>query len=240
MLHLSLLRLPRRAARWRYLEPYQLHQVLWRAFPELPRHTGEGRFLYRHEEDEDRHCVLVQSATAPDWSFLDNEAEGTTSCMRSFDPSKIERESVYRFRLRANPAVRRRGYTDNTTGARHIPVGSDRHRQAEMLGVALDAVPTREEQLQSWLARKGSEGGFTLLDCVPGPNHDVLIGQPIRDTSTHERSPERKPRPILLTAVEFDGLLRVSDAAAFERTLRQGIGRGKGFGFGLLSIARAA
>ena len=38
-------------------------------------------------------------------------------------------------------------------------------------------------------------------------------------------------------AVRFDGLLRVTDAGDFRETLICGIGPGKAYGFGLLSIA---
>ena len=40
-------------------------------------------------------------------------------------------------------------------------------------------------------------------------------------------------------AVLFDGLLEVTDADAFRNTLAAGVGPGKGFGFGLLSVAPA-
>ena len=39
-------------------------------------------------------------------------------------------------------------------------------------------------------------------------------------------------------AVRFEGVLQVVDPVAFQQTLRRGIGSAKGFGFGLLSIAR--
>ena len=38
-------------------------------------------------------------------------------------------------------------------------------------------------------------------------------------------------------AVRFDGFLRVTDAGAFRETLTRGIGSGKAYGFGLLSVA---
>jgi len=42
-----------------------------------------------------------------------------------------------------------------------------------------------------------------------------------------------------IQAVRFSGLLRVSDPAAFDRILQQGIGPAKSFGCGMMSIARA-
>jgi CRISPR system Cascade subunit CasE len=39
--------------------------------------------------------------------------------------------------------------------------------------------------------------------------------------------------------VRFDGRLTVLDSARFAETLAAGVGRAKGFGFGLLSVLRA-
>ena len=40
--------------------------------------------------------------------------------------------------------------------------------------------------------------------------------------------------------VLFEGRLRVTDAALFRQTLEHGIGSGKAYGFGLLSVARSS
>ena len=81
-----------------------------------------------------------------------------------------------------------------------------------------------EEEWMSWLERKGQAHGFAVepLDvrCVKLGNH---YGQRRRQT---------------WHAVQFDGLLRVSQPPAFSAALRRGIGSGKAFGFGLLSAAR--
>ena len=43
--------------------------------------------------------------------------------------------------------------------------------------------------------------------------------------------------PLRFGAVLFNGRLEVTDAERFQQTLATGIGSGKAFGFGLLSIA---
>src|SRR4051812_41514914 len=122
MLHLSLVTLPRTSIRWRFLQPYELHQVLWKGFADLPRGTRENRFLYRHDERDDVHSVLVQSATPPDWRFIDDGAEGSTAQVKTYDPAGIAEGTRLRFLIRANPVVRRLGYGE--TGKR----GHDRGR----------------------------------------------------------------------------------------------------------------
>lgn len=86
----------------------------------------------------------------------------------------------------------------------------------------------KEQEQSAWLERKGSEGGFDVvsLTIVPeGMAHDKMtdgVG------SRHDLS---------LLSVRFEGLLRVTDPHAFLHTLGRGIGSGKGFGFGMLSVA---
>ena len=230
MLYLSLLTLPRTASRWRFLQPYQLHQVLWKGFSDISGKIPDNRFLYRHDEREQEHSVLVQSAVAPDWSFLESETDGTCTQVKKFDLGAFSEGTRFRFLLRANPVVLRRGYPgEGRRGEekrRLIPVGSDRQRMAKRLGLSIDRFPSREEQLLDWLQKKGKGGGFELMDCVPGPNHDYVVRR------------VRKEPPLTLTGVEFEGILRITDSNSFATTLQQGIGRGKGFGFGLLSMMR--
>jgi len=38
-------------------------------------------------------------------------------------------------------------------------------------------------------------------------------------------------------AATFEGILEVTDAEKFRQSLKQGIGTGKAYGFGLLSVA---
>lgn len=232
MLHLSLITLPRHTSQWRFLRPYELHQILWKGFTGLKRGEAENRFLYRHQETENRHSILVQSATQPDWSFLADEAEGTTAEMRPFNTNAIDNGDRLNFLLRANPVVYRKHPGGIT---KRIAVGSDRRRLAEMRGVDKEDLPSREQLLTDWLTRKGDTGGFTIergeedrILCDVGPNMDIVL-----------RKPEQKQDDrVTLTTVDFSGVLRVTDAKAFAETLRRGIGRGRAFGCGLLSVAR--
>jgi CRISPR system Cascade subunit CasE len=59
------------------------------------------------------------------------------------------------------------------------------------------------------------------------------------NTETPERWRAGAPSRLSLLSVLFEGVLEVTDPDAFHDTLVQGIGSGKAFGFGLLSLARA-
>lgn len=242
MLHLSLITLPRDTPQWRFLRPYELHQILWKGFKGLKRGERENRFLYRHQEAGEVHSILVQSATAPDWSFLADEASGTRAETRPFNTEGIDANDRLHFLLRANPVVSRRFVgekkrpDDKYDRQRRIAVGSDRERLAKLLGKEKDDLPSREDMLIQWLERKGMDGGFVIergekdrILCDIGPNMDIIL-----------RKPEQKEKDerVTLTTVDFSGVLRVTDADAFAQTLRHGLGRARAFGCGLLSVRR--
>ena len=84
---------------------------------------------------------------------------------------------------------------------------------------------TEAERL-AWLERKAEAGGFALCT-VTAAGQDQL----------HTRT--SKDHQATFGAVQFEGVLRVTDPTALLATLEAGIGAGKGVGFGLLSLARA-
>jgi len=237
MMHLSLITLPRNHHQWEFIRPYALHQILWKGFPGMDRNDGTkrngevDRFLFRHQEAEEQHSVLVQSPVEPDWAFLDNEATGVIARVKAVDPASITPGTRLRFLLRANPVVYRT-YPDGKK--RHIAVGSDRDRQAERLGKLKSELPSRETMLVEWLQRKGTDGGFDIvrgehdrLLCDVGPNTDIIV-----------RKPKGNEPPITLTTVDFSGVITVTDGERFQESIQRGIGRGRAFGCGLLSVAR--
>ena len=49
---------------------------------------------------------------------------------------------------------------------------------------------------------------------------------------------KRGTRPVSLLAVTYEGVLQVTDPEAFRNLLCQGMGRGKAYGLGLLTVMR--
>lgn len=82
-----------------------------------------------------------------------------------------------------------------------------------------------DEERQAWLARKLAEAGCQLAACT------------IREGFTQRG--KRYDQDLRHGVVTFDGLLRVEDADALRASVRAGIGAGKAYGFGLLSLAPA-
>ena len=78
----------------------------------------------------------------------------------------------------------------------------------------------------AWLERQGNRCGFRLLgvDVIPSPN---VFGVKKKGSA-----------PVRLTTVLYQGTLEVTDPKAFLAMVQQGLGRGKSYGCGLLSLAR--
>jgi CRISPR system Cascade subunit CasE len=84
----------------------------------------------------------------------------------------------------------------------------------------------KEADQLAWLERQASQHGFKLMgvDVVPTAN---VFG--IKTTGK---------APIRLLTVIYQGTLQVTDSALLINAIQQGIGRGRSYGCGLLSIAR--
>ncbi len=217
--------------------PYEMHRTLTRAFPG-ESDGGPGRVLFRLEEDRlsERPMVLVQSEKNPTWSFLDGLSDyltGDVETPKNIMPAyqSLHNKQILRFRLRANPTKRIATQDDPMKGKR----------------VEL----ARENEQIEWLMRKGLErekgvpGGFELLLREVRDTRGEVRLLPRVDVSTEGKQKGHKRygasgHVTTHLAVLFEGLLRVTDKDGFLETLIRGIGSGKAFGFGLLSVAPSA
>jgi CRISPR system Cascade subunit CasE len=82
-----------------------------------------------------------------------------------------------------------------------------------------------EERRFEWLVAKGKGGGFEPQPCL------------ITDEKTVTGAKIVGGHALSFRAVLFEGTLSITDAARFRETVESGIGSGKAFGFGLLSLA---
>ncbi|MBI4802850.1 MAG: type I-E CRISPR-associated protein Cas6/Cse3/CasE [Elusimicrobia bacterium] len=207
-------------------DPYELHSTLCRAFSPSDTKCPEGEFLWRLEPETDKEGnprVIIQSRSFPDWSRINirdwlvkppsgsdviNLLESRRLNLKSLQPG-----AKFRFRLRANPSVKRDG---------------------KRLGL----LNTPGQEL--WLDRKGREQhGFTL-PYLAGP--ETKEGQIPRVAvrifqEQMLRGHRRNRAEIRVFSALYDGVLTVAEPGKFLETLQKGIGHGKTMGLGLLSIA---
>lgn len=198
---------------------HALHRRVMAAFGNAPDPSKARQYfgvLYRLEAGPGRTAMLlVQSNIVPSWShlpagyLLDKPQHKDVTARYA----TVREGMSLRFRIRANPT--KKVDTKSIEGVR-------RHgRRVELTDHA--------EQL-AWLRRKGSDAGFELVSAELGDAARVEPSPRIVGTNRGQR--------VTFAAVLFEGVLRVTDAAAFRETLAVGIGTGKAFGCGLLSIAR--
>lgn len=213
----------------------RLHVRLMGAFPAADSPTNAREqfgVLFRPEPLGNLPMlrVLVQSQQEPNWATLPDgylaaspDTRGNPA-VRTLDDeyTRIEAGMRLRFRLRANPTKR-------------ISDRSTRVEDAQMRGKRVEL--RREADQLAWLERKGTDFGFRLVRVEVNSSEDipnVRIGErPL------QRGRDGKHALRFGVAV-FDGLLDVTDASAFVQGLEAGIGSGKAYGFGLLSIALLA
>ncbi len=212
---------------------HSMHRTLLSAFPQAPSEAGTGArdyfgILYRLEPDRRSGVgVIVQSSVRPDWSRLPDgyllDSEENPVCKRVDEAyGKLRNGTILRFRLRANPTKR----VWNT--------GEPGHERWKGKRVELQ----REEDQLAWLCRKGTLAGFELISYEA--RHDgVLDVQAAPGPKTYGRKGAggMDGRRLTFGSVLFDGRLRVTDAERFRKALVEGIGSGKAYGFGLLSVA---
>jgi CRISPR system Cascade subunit CasE len=210
-----------------------LHRSVMRAFsnhaPDDAPARAQLAVLYRVEPlpDTPRYVrLLVQSAAMPQWSQFaatclgpSPDARGNPAVRRIDDAyAQIVAGAAYTFRLVANP-------TKRIAMRRDDPL---RGKRVHLL---------HEAEHIAWLARKALDHGFRLAE---SPSTAGMVA--VRATTlpqVHGYRSQADSALLTLGGVRFDGRLTVVDPTVFVAALVHGIGSGKAYGFGLLSIASA-
>jgi CRISPR system Cascade subunit CasE len=85
---------------------------------------------------------------------------------------------------------------------------------------------------REWLERVGKRCGFEASAVIISPRGTLEGRKP-------SSVPNDRTHVISCYMADFDGVLRISDVEQFETAYSQGVGRGKAWGCGLLSLGRA-
>ena len=207
-----------REARRDLADPYQLHSTLCRAFSPPDKKCLEGEFLWRIEPETDSlgPRILMQSRAKPDWGGISGQgwlskADPSINLIERLNLDSLQSGQRFRFRLRANPCVKRNG---KRLGLLHL------------------------EEQEGWIERKGLQHGFSLsqqrsFDFSESSREriDVRVSQ-----EQMLRGNQHSGNGIRIFSVLYDGILTVTEPDKFKDTLQTGIGHGKVMGLGLLSV----
>lgn len=189
------------------------HRLLWAAFSDGP--DRERDFLWR---EEDLGKFLVLSARAPRDPHDLFEIES-----KPFEPNLAKGDRL-RFTLRANAVVTRkidgaRGRRDDVVMRRlhAVPKGAERARRRDEIA---------REAGREWLTAQGGKAGFDVETCDAAAYRTLAV-------------PRDGAPPIQLGVLDLEGRIEIRDSSAFLPALTRGFGKAKGFGCGLMLIARA-
>ncbi len=209
---------------------YQMHKTILTGFPQIgnsvKNHKGvraKLEILYRLEVIQSKNQVflLVQSNTMPEWTSLprwytldsDRKKGILVKNIEALLP-KIKNDSIFRFKVCANP-TKKKFDTNKKKGIR-IPIMN------------------YPDQVK-WLKRKGQQHGFQVS----------FLDQTIPNVSLQEQTTIQGKKKLgdkvhILTfySAVFEGLLKVINKEKFILALKNGIGSGKSFGFGLITLAK--
>ena len=225
-------------------QTYRVHQRLWMAFPGKERQTQDpfflgawdakekghtqrdaSGFLYRIEPDPPLR-ILVQSIQPPHWDYAFQNAMRLLCdepSVRQFDPTYTE-QAKYRFRLVMLMVKRAtENGPDGRKSRRELPIKCVKDLPDGR--VVLDQNHTAwRERLQA----QADRNGFSV-------DPDKLVVSPV--TNLYMK-PTGKQRAQQFNAAMFDGIIECTDAAKLSKAVVRGIGRGRAFGMGLLSLAK--
>lgn len=194
------------------VSPNLFHGAVESAFP------GERkRCLWRIDSLSGRNYLLLLSTEKPNlmhavkqFGVEDNEPLWET---KEYTPllDRIQNGTKWRFRLTANPT-------------KSCKNSSEKEKRGTVY-----AHITPEYQKQ-WLLERSEKHGFTLEE-----NSFSVVEH---KWQKFFKGSERR-HPVTLLSVTYEGYLTVKDAELFKNTLVNGLGRGKAYGMGMLTVVKA-
>lgn len=193
--------------------PQRMHAAVLESFPPGSRDESDGRILWRVDRGDTNLILYVLSPTQPDLTHVVEQAGW---------PTLSTWETI-------NYLPMINGLADGQTWRFRL--------QANPVKYATDAgkiVPhlTAAQQIQ-WLIARAESRGFQ----VPLLEN----GEPAVQVSDRQRiSFRRGEGTVTLATARFDGILEIKDSAVFRNSIANGIGRAKGYGCGLLTLARSS
>ena len=168
------------------------------------------RNLWRIDELRGTTYLLLLSRERPDLSEAQKQIgfDSRPPETRDYAPllARVNAGSRWRFRLCANPT-------------RSVPQPGQKRGYVEAVTVAFAQ--------REWLERQADKHGFSLQ----AGEFDVVKSEWVRFEKGRDGA-----RPVTMLRATFEGVLTVKDAALFQEALTQGLGRGKAYGMGLMTV----
>jgi len=205
----------RRDARALLASPQRLHAAVLSSFTAAEREpTDAGRILWRVDQRGNQTLLYLASPHRPDMTSLVEQAGWPTKpTWRTGDYQRLldllTVGDEWAFRLTANP----------------VHSGRKEDGRSQRFGHVTAA------QQHGWLTGRAERLGF-MITTGDHKEPDLVV----RDRRILRFT--RQGRQVTLATATFEGRLTVTDPDALRHTLTRGIGPAKGYGCGLLTLAR--
>ncbi|MER5852962.1 type I-E CRISPR-associated protein Cas6/Cse3/CasE [Streptomyces sp. NPDC002012] len=201
-----------RAVRADLTDANSLHKTLMRLAPDGlgPNPRATAGLLFRLENGTDP-VLLVQTADHPDLTALPDQYG--TAQTRDLTPlfQALTPGLTVRYRITAAPTAAR----SDGTPTRHPITGKRRGKTTPLTG----------QDATAWWQRRATTAGLDTTTCWATPR-------------PFPRKDRTQPGPYY-ALTQFEGLARITDTHLLTNALQTGIGKGKSYGAGLLSLAPA-
>ena len=224
----------RRQAQRMLRNPQLLHAAVLGG---LSRQPVTERVLWRLEtQNQHRLELLVLTRSTPSWEHLIEQAgwpsaDEPQALVKPYQPllDQVQRGRVFAFRLKANPvSCTKKPLAPSAAHLRRL--AGTRPRGVR---VAHRKLPDQIAWLTTRLRRAGCEVVTESVDDVEVPAVRVTDRHRLSFSKVGEDNGVR----VVLESATFDGLLRIADPELAREALLSGIGAGKAYGFGLLTLA---
>ncbi|MFO0567351.1 MAG: type I-E CRISPR-associated protein Cas6/Cse3/CasE [Polyangiaceae bacterium] len=198
----------------------RMHERLMSLFRNVDAPTARSALsvLYRLEtrEAEGATRVLLQSQEPPELQAL---PPGFRDPSRGSPSTRLDRlladlVGTYRFKLHAN--------TTRKIDTKTRPDGTKSNGSRVPL--------RREEDRLAWIQRQSSRHGFSVAN---GAGASLAL----RVSPIQARHGRRGSGTVVHEGTAFEGILIVTNGAQLREAVLRGVGPGKAYGFGLLSLA---
>lgn len=199
--------------------PQRMHAAVLSAF--VPGYAEADRVLWRLDTPQPHRLELyIVSPVQPSLeAMVDQAGWSANPVWRSANYERLLNSlgtgQRWVFRLRANPVVSVRAF------------GNDRGKRVPL---------QRTEEQERWLIERSGRLGFSVVDGEDGGSN-LRVND--RQRLAFRRRHGETARTVTLATCMFDGLLEVRDPDAMRLALTGGVGPAKGYGCGLMTLAKS-
>lgn len=218
----------RRKTREALASPQVLHAMVASALPPDMQRSDEGRLLWRVDRDQHDVRLYVVSPHEPNLEHVVEQVGWTAAPGQTTDYSRflgrLARGQEYAFRVTLNPVKQQRVATSR---GKRLPL-------------------CREDEQIAWLRSRSERWGFSIPEIAPAQDtiDDGTAAEPkpavkivgVGDRSFSKGHGEDRRR-VTQRHVTFVGRLVVAEAEHLRHFLTHGMGRGKAYGCGLMTLA---